>query len=108
MDKVKRGWKYIPDKPRRVLVFILGVLLILLAGIIGAIPGPGGTIIFLLGIAVLSTEFTWAQRLRDFLLGWVRRLGDYIKKRPIFSTLAIVLAISLFWVCAYAFYSHII
>ncbi len=108
MDKVKRGWKYVPDKPRRVLVFILGVLLILLAGIVGAVPGPGGMIIFLLGIAVLSTEFTWAQRLRDFLLDWTHRFGQYIKKRPIFSTVAIVLVISLFWVCAYAFYSYII
>jgi hypothetical protein len=53
----------------RVAVGILGGLLILTSGLIGWLPGPGGIPLFLLGLAVLASEFHWARR----LLNWARR-----------------------------------
>jgi uncharacterized protein (TIGR02611 family) len=47
----------------RICVALLGLLLICLAAVTGPLPGPGGIPIALLGIAVWSSEFEWAQRL---------------------------------------------
>ena len=42
------------------------------------LPGPGWLVVFV-GLAILASEFTWAQRLLDFardqLRGWMRWLG---------------------------------
>ncbi len=52
----------------RVSVGVVGGLLILLAGATGWLPGPGGIPLALVGLAVLASEFEWADR----LLGWVK------------------------------------
>lgn len=59
-------------------MFILGIILIMLAPIIGSVPGPGGIIIFLLGIAILGSEFDWALTLKSFFLKTVLK---EVKKR---------------------------
>jgi uncharacterized protein (TIGR02611 family) len=46
----------------RVVVLVLGVLIILGGVAMLALPGPGWAAIFV-GLAVLATEFDWAQRL---------------------------------------------
>lgn len=44
-------------------------------------PGPGWAIVFL-GLAVLASEFTWAQRLLDFATRHVRRWTDWVTRQP--------------------------
>lgn len=56
-DPVKRVWL-------QVAVGVLGSVLIIAAPLTGWLPGPGGIPLFLLGLAVLSSEFVWAERLR--------------------------------------------
>ena len=60
-----------PRKHRiyRGVVAVVGTLLILLGAATGWLPGPGGIPLTLLGLAVLASEFEWAQR----LLGWARQ-----------------------------------
>jgi hypothetical protein len=108
MERIKLAWKRVPDKPRRIVTFILGVLLILLSALIGWIPGPGGMIPFLLGIAVLATEFTWAERLRDRLLEMVRQTCEMIKRRPFFSIVVILLVFSIFGYFVYSLAMNIL
>lgn len=107
MDRIKGSWHRLPDRLRRLIVLFVGLVLILCAGIIGAIPGPGGMIIFLLAIAVLASEFSWALNLRDMILAWLKRFADFSKSHPIISVAAIVVCILVFWIIAYAFYSYI-
>jgi hypothetical protein len=54
-----------PHKHRiyRVVVGLVGVLLILLGAATGWLPGPGGIPLVLAGLAVLASEFEWAQGL---------------------------------------------
>lgn len=47
----------------RVVVAILGGLLVGLGLATGWLPGPGGIPLVLLGLAVWSSEFVWAERL---------------------------------------------
>ncbi|GAA2032601.1 hypothetical protein GCM10009756_26250 [Pseudokineococcus marinus] len=47
----------------RVGVAVLGGLLFVAWALLSWLPGPGGIPLFLLALAVLSTEFSWARRL---------------------------------------------
>lgn len=81
-----------------------GSLLILMAGAIGWLPGPGGIPLFLLGIAVLASEFNWAERLRDKILDWLAIIGKWIKSHKVLGFSALVLASCSMAVFAYLFY----
>lgn len=108
MQRFKHHWLQLPRSTRRPLVFILGTLLILLSGLVGWLPGPGGMVPFLLGIAVLATEFTWAERLRDWIMERLHSLRSYLTKEPLKGWVAVVLVIASVWLIAYAFYMFII
>lgn len=105
---MKMTWKKLPDSPRRILTFILGVLLVLSAGILGPLPGPGGMILFLLGIAVLATEFTWAEHLRDYLLGMMHRVIAYVREHPRLTAVLALISGAVLVVCGYVLYTKII
>lgn len=53
----------------RCVVGFVGVALMVIAALTGWLPGPGGIPLFLIGLAVLASEFEWAHR----LLQWVKR-----------------------------------
>lgn len=61
----------------RVGVAVTGVAIMLIAISIGWLPGPGGLPLFLVGLAVLATEFVWAARLLWRANFEVRRLGRW-------------------------------
>lgn len=67
MKHPKTWWKSLPDTLRRSVVFLAGMILLTIAPFIGALPGPGGVIVFLAGIAVLASEFDWAENLKEVL-----------------------------------------
>lgn len=53
---------------RRIVVFVVGFALVALGIVLLPLPGPGWAVIFA-GLAVLSTEFTWAERLLHWAKG---------------------------------------
>ena len=64
----------------RIAVGIAGLLLVCLGFVSGPIPGPGGIPLVLLGLAIWSSEFKWANRLMQWFRlqlhtygGWTRR-----------------------------------
>lgn len=72
----------------RVAVGAVGTVL-MLAGLVMIplpIPGPGWASLFL-GLAVLSTEFTWAHRVTTFLRLQLHRVGE-LSARLLASTRA--------------------
>lgn len=73
MDKVKRNGK-------RVVIGIIGGI-VLIAGIIAIpYPGPGWLIVFA-GLAILATEFNWAQRLLDFAKSKYDAWAEWLKRQ---------------------------
>ncbi|TAH33289.1 hypothetical protein EYC58_01515 [Candidatus Saccharibacteria bacterium] len=70
--KIQEQWQAIPGFIRKPVAFILGFFFIILAGLTGWLPGPGGIPLFLIGIAILATEFTWAKKIRDLVLDGLR------------------------------------
>lgn len=67
-DRIYVWWKNRPTKVRKPFTFALGLVFIIAAPLVGWIPGPGGIALFLAGIAVLASEFDWAENLKFFFL----------------------------------------
>ena len=84
-EQAQEHWYKIPRKIRRPLVILVGFVFILLSGLTGWLPGPGGIPLFLIGIMVLATEYSWAERFRDFILKLLKISGEFIKKHHFIS-----------------------
>ncbi len=65
----------------------VGLFLVIAGLILMPVPGPGGTPVFLAGLALLSTEFKWA---RDFLDKFKAAYGRMSKRRRRFLTASLL------------------
>lgn len=50
---------------KRWLKIVVGVIVLIVGLILMPMPGPGGTPVTLVGLAILSSDMPWAQRLFD-------------------------------------------
>jgi glucose uptake protein GlcU len=50
-------------KAKRIIYDIVGLVLIILSPFLGAIPGPGGFIVFFAGLSILAIHNKWASDL---------------------------------------------
>lgn len=90
LDQYDDRWEWrrkIRANPRKAMFYRIGVgivggLLIILAPLTGWLPGPGGIPLFIAGLAVLASEFEWAQRLLLRVKEWVRRLTQWTVRQP--------------------------
>ena len=59
----RRQWRRFIDHPVvEWAIFAIGVLLLILAPIVGALPGPGGIIVAGIGLAMVLKTSMWARR----------------------------------------------
>jgi uncharacterized protein (TIGR02611 family) len=59
-DKFHSVWKHLPHPLRWIIVATVGSTIVLLGIVFLFIPGPGLPLV-VLGVAILATEFAWAQ-----------------------------------------------
>ncbi len=85
----------------RLAVGALGVAIVAVGLVLLPAPGPGWLIIFA-GLAVLASEFEWAQRLLDFArrrvhewTEWTKRQNVLVRALVVLAIIALVLAV--FW-----------
>ena len=95
MERLKNNWRRTPRHIRKPVVLFVGVFFVLLSGTVGWLPGPGGIPIFILGIAILASEFAWAERLRDKIMQLVHRSGHWMRSHPIPAAIIILLGLSI-------------
>ena len=74
---LERERKTVGKHTRRAIATIIGLCLIVVAFLIGWIPGPWSIPLVIAGLAVLATEYDWAD---DFLT-WVRQRYQKTKAR---------------------------
>lgn len=77
-DRIKNTWWRMPKPIRQTLVLMVGVSIIIAGIFMLLFPGPGWAAIFL-GFAVLATEFAAAEKVRKWLVQFVKNLLDYTK-----------------------------
>lgn len=106
MERIKTAWRRTPKIIRQLVVFLIGLIFILLAAITGPLPGPGGIPLFLIGIAILASEFTWAERIRDFILDIIKWCGAYYRQHVILGTIVLIVCISVSTTLLYLLFIH--
>jgi len=65
---------------KRITVFVFGSGVVVLGVVLIPLPGPG-LLVVVLGLAVLASEFTWAQRALDKAQRRAQRSGDAVRLR---------------------------
>jgi hypothetical protein len=107
-----RGWR---DRLRRTpggrhllkgVVFALGAFFVLLGAALVVLPGPLTIPPILLGVYIWSTEFDWAERLRERAVASAREAWEAARRKPVTSALVtggglLLLAASVFAVQRY-------
>lgn len=58
----------LPPRIKKIVIGIVGGVVFCVGIIAIPYPGPGWLIVFI-GLSILATEFTWAQRLHDYARG---------------------------------------
>ncbi len=87
MSKALHWWQKVPVSIRKPLVLVVGCTFILAAAATGWLPGPGGIPLFLVGIAILATEFVWAEKFRDRVLEIIFYLGKKWRQHKVIGTI---------------------
>ena len=82
MDKIKRHSK-------KVFIGIVGGIVLLIGLVLIPYPGPGWLIVFA-GLAILSTEFVFAERLLARARGKYDEWKDWLKKQNVWTQLAVL------------------
>ena len=98
VDPAEDRWRWrrkIRQNPRQLVVYRLGVglagLLLILTGLAtGWLPGPGGIPLILLGLAVWSSEFLWANKLMHKFKDHLRRYGQWSRSKQVLFWVAFV------------------
>jgi uncharacterized protein (TIGR02611 family) len=78
LQRFKDNWRKTPKAVRKPLVLFVGISVVLLGILLLALPGPGWAAIFL-GFAILATEFAFAEKVRDWLVGQLKRLIQRVR-----------------------------
>lgn len=90
MESFKHRWQAMPVTIRKPVVLVIGMFFVIASPFTGVLPGPGGIPIFLIGVAILATEFEWAKRLRDWTLQKVHLVAKWWRAHKLLGTLAFV------------------
>ncbi len=72
--------KWIGSNAKRIGVFIAGSIVVLAGVAMLVLPGPG-IVVILGGLAILATEFVWAERALDAAKDKAGQAGSAVKSR---------------------------
>jgi hypothetical protein len=82
----------------KIAVFLLGLFFVLLGAALVVLPGPLTIPPILLGVYIWSTEFAWADRLKDRSVASAREAWAGARRKPVTSAVVtgggVVLAVA--------------
>jgi hypothetical protein len=81
VDKVGVILRFIWRSSKRAVVFVIGVALLAVGLVMFVTPGPG-IVFVVLGLAVLATEFAWAEHLLEQAKRQASKAGQASQKLP--------------------------
>jgi uncharacterized protein (TIGR02611 family) len=71
--------RWIGRNAKRIAVFVAGVVVLLAGVAMLVLPGPG-LVVIVLGLAILATEFAWAERALDNAKAKAAAAGQKVKR----------------------------
>ncbi|HEX6604920.1 MAG TPA: hypothetical protein VF027_08590 [Sphingomicrobium sp.] len=82
----RRQWRRFFDHPAvEWAIFAIGLILLILSPVVGALPGPGGIIVAGIGLAMMLKTSMWARRHYVKFKRWQPKAGrwtDWALRRP--------------------------
>ena len=69
-------FRFISHSTKRLVIFVVGAALVLLGIALIPLPGPFSIPLMIAGLAVLATEYVWAERVLDSAKGHATRAKD--------------------------------
>ena len=85
MGPRERWTKFLDNPAVEWSIFVIGVCLLMISPLVGAIPGPGGIIVAGIGLAMVLKTSMWAKRHYVRVKRWQPRAGrwlDWVLRRP--------------------------
>ncbi len=79
MNRINRYWLMFPHPLRWLVTATIGLTLLVLGLIFLVLPGPGIPLIFA-GLAILATEFAWAEFLLSQTKRQLRKVAKKLRK----------------------------
>jgi hypothetical protein len=74
----RRKWRKFMDNPVvEWAIFAVGVMLLLISPLVGALPGPGGIIVAGVGLAMILKTSMWARRRYVKFKRWQPKAGHW-------------------------------
>ena len=71
-------WRdFVRSRPVRTALFMTGLLLLILSPLVGAIPGPGGVLVFAAGLTLALRNSDWAKRQYVRFKRWQPKAGGW-------------------------------
>ncbi len=72
--------RFIAQNGKRIAVSIAGGALVLLGLVLMVLPGPGIPLL-IAGLAILATEYVWAQRALNYAKDKAKRASDKVRRK---------------------------
>lgn len=79
-DRLPRWFSSLPTWVRRLMVFVIGSMVLIAGLLMLVLPGPG-ILVIIVGLAILATEFVWAERLLTHARERAARVVRKVRKR---------------------------
>jgi len=95
MERRPNRFKRLPERIRKPIVLVSGMTLVLASGLFGWIPGPGGIPLFLAGVAILATEYDWAERFKQRILLLVNISSQWYAKHRVLGSTFITVGVTI-------------
>jgi hypothetical protein len=74
----REQWRdFVRSRPVRTALFMTGLLLIILAPLVGVVPGPGGVFVFAAGLTLALKNSDWAKRQYVRFKRWQPKAGGW-------------------------------
>ena len=85
MGRREKWAKFLDNPVVEWSIFLIGVILLAISPLVGAIPGPGGIIVAGIGLAMVLKTSMWAKRHYVRVKRWQPKAGrwlDWVLRRP--------------------------
>jgi hypothetical protein len=74
----RKQWDAFVDLPAvQWTLFVIGIIMIILSPVAGVIPGPGGVIVFGVGLGLVLKTSRWAKRRYVHFKRWQPKAGSW-------------------------------
>ncbi len=72
--------KKLLSQTKRIIIIVFGVTIVLIGLALIVLPGPG-LIVIIFGLAILASEFVWAERLLQHAKNHYDKASNHVKKK---------------------------